>query len=487
MDELFKLIKSLSRNEKRHFKLYSSAFSKKDADYLKLFDAIDKCTVYKEEEIKKELKIKHFSVTKRYLFDAILKSLRIYITEELSSFQTLDAFKNIYILRNRGCIKEAIKVYKKTEAQLEQQNLYTFLIELQNTGEILWSQYLPNKELSKKLEQIEHKKTNTLKELDNLVAYQLLSRKIRNTYRVVYPIRTQEQAQIIQAFLEHPLLLDEANALTSLAKSYFYESLTLCHIVLLQFEQMMFYAQKIVEQFLNIKKRSFPQQKGLMMNLSNLLLALSKVGQQDLYVKYDHIYKSQQKKLKEKLGKRFDVQAQKLYYNYHLNHLIENDDFKPIEALEKEVKIFWETYNDYLDLDWKMTVSFIIAQTLFFQGSYDQAINWLQNVLQEEKNNPKLPYICNARMLNVMIHFEQKEYLFLGSLILSTYRFLNRNDRLFKIEELMLKFFRWVAKHPTGNIQERKTQLYLQIEQEIVSNAYEKNFFSEMKLALWQH
>lgn len=60
--ELHDLIKSLTKSEKRFFKLHS-ALQSGPKNYLKLFEAIDKQPVYDEEEVKalfkKETFIKH--------------------------------------------------------------------------------------------------------------------------------------------------------------------------------------------------------------------------------------------------------------------------------------------------------------------------------------------------------------------------------------------------------------------------------------------
>ena len=486
MDNLFVLIKSMSKNEKRYFKLYSSAFSKEGSDYLRLFEAIDNSKIYDEAKLKKTLNIKHFSVTKRYLLDAILKCLRTYLTDDNRSFQILDSFKNISILRNRGMLKEAIKVYEKTEAQLKELNLYTFWIELQNTGEVLWSMYLPNKDLPKKLGEIEERKMNSVESLYNLLQHQKLCRSLRNTYRDIYPIRLEKQAKVFEEHLDLPLLKSVKKAHTALAESYFYESMALIYTVLLRFEKVEEYAEEAVEKFLSIKDSSLPQQKALIGNLSNLLLALAKLKKREKYEEYSVIFEQLSTNLSGKLGHRFDVLTQKLSYCFTLNFLIEQDDFEAIIDIEKEVRQFWEKEEGVLDIDWKNTVAFIIAQALFFKKEYDRVLSWLDYILKEEKNNPKMPSICNARILNVIVHFEKEEYQFLDSLIRSTYRYLSQKNRLFKIEELLLKFFRWVAKHPDGQILQKKNQLFENLQLEISQNRYEKNFFEELKLDLWK-
>ena len=69
--ELFKLIKSLTKSEKRFFKL-SSSLQSGEKNYLKIFDFIERQSSYDEEELKKtyegETFIKHLPSEKNHLY-----------------------------------------------------------------------------------------------------------------------------------------------------------------------------------------------------------------------------------------------------------------------------------------------------------------------------------------------------------------------------------------------------------------------------------
>jgi len=76
--ELFKLIKSLTKSEKRFFKL-SSALQAGEKNYLKIFDYIEKQEHYDEDELKDafvgEVFVKHLPSEKNKHFTANAKSL----------------------------------------------------------------------------------------------------------------------------------------------------------------------------------------------------------------------------------------------------------------------------------------------------------------------------------------------------------------------------------------------------------------------------
>ena len=99
--ELFHLIKSLSKSEKRYFKL-SSALQSGDKNYLKLFEAIELQEEYNEDSIKEQFKaetfIKHLPSEKNHLYNLILKSLRGFYADNSAASILQEHLRNIELL-----------------------------------------------------------------------------------------------------------------------------------------------------------------------------------------------------------------------------------------------------------------------------------------------------------------------------------------------------------------------------------------------------
>src|SRR5688572_18492142 len=75
-DSLFRLIKSLTKAEKRNFTIYASRHtSAEDNNGIKLFDAIDSQEEYIENALTAKFGSKQFSIVKARLYDLILRSL----------------------------------------------------------------------------------------------------------------------------------------------------------------------------------------------------------------------------------------------------------------------------------------------------------------------------------------------------------------------------------------------------------------------------
>ncbi len=110
-NQLFDLIKSLTKSEKRFFKL-QSALQSGDKNYVRLFDLIDKMNEYDEENVKKTFKgekfIKHLPSEKNHLYKLILKALRSYYGETSVSSMLKQEIKNIEILYNKALFEETV-------------------------------------------------------------------------------------------------------------------------------------------------------------------------------------------------------------------------------------------------------------------------------------------------------------------------------------------------------------------------------------------
>jgi len=487
MDNLFKLIKSMSKSEKRHFKLFTQAFGSKNSIYLQLFEALEKQEEYDEDALLKKLPIKHLTANKKYLFENILKALRIYHSETNVAFQLLDNFQSISLLRNRGLLKDAIKIYEKTAKKLEELHLYTFLIELLNTGETLYLAHLPNKDMPDKVEEVQKEKLKYIKYLEHIVSYRMLAREIKNLLRTLHPIRNEEHEAEVLAFLEHPLLAHGNQTETIIAQSMYYECKNMLNVALLDFEKVKNGAKEAIVFLEKQTDRSPLYSETLVVNLVTALLACAKLKDEVTFEELSVKYIRLQKHIKKdgRLGKFFEVIMEKLYYNYMTHYWMETERFQDIIELEPTVVNFWKTQKAFLDTDWRMTLGFCFAQAFFFEGQLDKAQVWVEILLEEERNNPKVACICNARILNLMLQYEKKNYFLLYSLFCSTKRYLNKSERIFKGERLMLNFFKWVGENDDAPNLPEKFEKLAQKLQDLCQNKYEKNFFDEMKLGLW--
>jgi len=143
-DALFVLIKSLSKSEKRYFRLQPMA---EDGQHRILFDAMEKLSSYDEEKLLKLLKgspiTDAISIAKNRLYHTLLKSLAAYHHKATARAEVMRLLQSIEVLFMRNLFEQAdklvnsaLKIARKNELsalQLELNEWKERLLECMNT------------------------------------------------------------------------------------------------------------------------------------------------------------------------------------------------------------------------------------------------------------------------------------------------------------------------------------------------------------------
>lgn len=111
-DDLFVLIKSLSKEEKGYFVKYAKRHSEKGSQLLTLFNLINKQEQYDEKPLKQ--KMKHLPVTKTMLFEQILQSIYV-ANHTINISRQLErntAFAGIMF--ERGMVNKSVKLLEQS-------------------------------------------------------------------------------------------------------------------------------------------------------------------------------------------------------------------------------------------------------------------------------------------------------------------------------------------------------------------------------------
>ncbi|MBL7884788.1 MAG: hypothetical protein JNL69_12015, partial [Bacteroidia bacterium] len=134
-ESLHRLIKSLSKSEKRYFNLYSSRHTLGDKNNnLILFEAIDKQSVYDEDallkQFKKESFVKLFSITKTRLYDLILDSLIAYHAKSSVDAQLKRDLHCAEILYKKTLYDQCSKLLSSTKKMAQKYERHSSLLEI---------------------------------------------------------------------------------------------------------------------------------------------------------------------------------------------------------------------------------------------------------------------------------------------------------------------------------------------------------------------
>jgi len=113
-NSVFRLVKSMSSHEKRYFTLFALMPSGKSAErYLQLFRVLETQQNYDEPAAMNALGVKNqkqFSDLKNYLFQLILKTLRIHGDNHSSDIRIKNLVIEAELLHSKGLLPEVVKV-----------------------------------------------------------------------------------------------------------------------------------------------------------------------------------------------------------------------------------------------------------------------------------------------------------------------------------------------------------------------------------------
>ena len=218
--ELHDLIKSLTKSEKRFFKLHSSLQSG-DKNYLRIFDAIDRQKVYDEEDLKKQFAketfIKHLPSEKNHLYKLILKSLRAYHAESSVSGILKQEIKNIEILYQKALYVECNKLLHRAKRIARDNERFYYWFELLSWEKMLLEEAYESGEFTKDLDALIEEERQVVEKLRNLAAYHILYSKINYVFRSGGYVRTDEERAMVEEISEHQLIRGKNTALSKRA------------------------------------------------------------------------------------------------------------------------------------------------------------------------------------------------------------------------------------------------------------------------------
>ena len=120
-EQLFTIIKSLTKAEKRNFRLYVQRLqSNEDVMYVRLFDLLDKLEEYDESYVLDkmgDMPKAQFVNIKRHLYTQVLKSLRL-IHENIESIKVREQIDFAHILYSKGLYLQAFKLLDRVKQML---------------------------------------------------------------------------------------------------------------------------------------------------------------------------------------------------------------------------------------------------------------------------------------------------------------------------------------------------------------------------------
>jgi hypothetical protein len=445
------IIKSMTMNEKRHFKMFFQRHNfGGQSKQLLLFDIINKFSVIDEKLIKNKIKDynysdKNISYDINYLNKTILRALNDFHFGKTINLKIKENLKSIEILFYKGLYDECLKLINQTKK-----------INLKNENEFLTLDLLNWEKKCVGYSSGFYAAQTINKEIDNYFILIKDNREITDLYYHSYYLKNsvgkitlQKIIDEFELLIENPLILKLKHGITSIQSNIFYNLIY----------SNYFHVKKNTKQELTYLEKTL-----LIFNANDFYKKENPLDYISIYNRVIDIYK-----------KGNDI----VFYE-KINDL---RNFENILDFQKEVskeRIFFHTYQaelDFLMLNNKIDKAFEIMEELipviksnkyniepyYFIGlyyqfaciyltrnDYSKSLKYVNTILNEFNPKDRPNSYIKTEILNILLHFKLKNHKLV---LYNLEKFNKKYKRVFKlnyIEKLLLKSILKIAESPYG-------------------------------------
>ena len=167
-NDLFVLIKTLSKAEKRHFQLYlNKNKSKEDVLFVQLFNALDKMKVNDDEQILKKvpgIKRQQLSNLRSHLYKQLLTSLRLLYKQKDAVIDLREQLDYARVLYDKGLYNQSLKILTKIKSQAQEKQELMLCHEIIEFEKLIESRHI-TRSLENRAEELSEESRHISKQL----------------------------------------------------------------------------------------------------------------------------------------------------------------------------------------------------------------------------------------------------------------------------------------------------------------------------------
>lgn len=483
---LFNLIKSLTKAEKRQFKLYAGRLNgNRNSNFVALFDILDKLQQYDEKEIiaKTNIKRSQLANTKSNLYHQLLTSLRLTPSQQTNKIHIREQLDFATIVYNKGLYKQALKILdkiKKTAIECNENNMAFEIVEFEKNIE---TQYITRSMFSRADDLAIIAKDLSIKnviasKLSNL-SLQLYSFLLKNGYA-----KNEEDVARTKAY--YKLHLPDVNLSQLSFRELLYLNMAkLWYSFIIQnFLSSYKHASQCVSLFAAERKMISDNPVLFLKSYNYLLEAL-------YYLRYQSKFRTVLADLKElsstpSFPTNANTQALRfLYLSYNRINLHFLDGtfeagIADIEGIEEEMK----HHASKIDPHHVMVFYYKFACLHFGNDEHHQCIKYLNKIADNKELGMREDLMCYTRILRLISYYESGQDENIETLIKDTFRFLLKMNDLHRVQAEIIVFLKDLNHILPHELPQAFKRLYGKLKK-LENHPYEKRSFLYLDILSW--
>jgi len=440
---LFDLIHSLTKSEKRYFKLMSSRHAiGGENNYIVLFDAIDKQSVYDEEKLFKTFKgeafLNRFSITKKRLYDHILSSLDAFHSVNSIEAQLNKMIHSYDILFEKSLYDQSRRLLRSAEKLAAKNEMHEIsLLIAKKEKKLIETE--GNSIDNESIEKLDGKQNRAIAEIGFFNKVWRIKSSLFILLSKKGIARTANEMSVYNEICAPILNLNDEIESSSIETRYLiYHTLSAYYYAIGDMENSLKQLQLNLFLFEDKKDVIRIEVNKQVSVFTNAIYVADRLG----FHKESLIYLAQLKKFANSIDPNEDLTI-KLFSSIssiEFSLKIRKGDFAGAQKNAEKVEQQLNEFGDKITPLRKAFLEFKMAVAAFGNQDYSKALYWVNQILNNAELDKTEDIIGFTQLLDLLIHIELNHDKLLPYSLKNTLRFFKTRNRLYDFEKMFLQF-----------------------------------------------
>ena len=487
-DDLLKLVASLNRAEKRHFRLFVKRNQQSNSEllFLQLFDILERTGEYDEGYLLKRIegiKKSQLSNLKAHLYKQLLTSLRLLNRnkdEEITLRENLDYARILY---NKGLYRQALDILEKVKKRAVEIEAHTIALETAQFEKLIEGQYI-TRSIEGRAEELSRECEGLSRKIVDTNAFSNLSLRLYGLYLTNGLVSTEAEYREVGRFFQENLPDTDYEDLDFWGKVYYCQSYTWMHLIRQEYPLCFRYTQRWVDLFRENPKMIEANAPLYLKGVHNHLANLFNMWQYDKFM--------EELQNLDLFPHQFDltnnVNVAGLYHLYQFDHQIrrhymEGTFTEGLGLVPQIMEVIGDNRYNWDDHR-HMVFYYRIACLYFGSGDNDSAIDYLNLIINQRSPNYRSDIQAYARILSLICHFEMGNVQLVEYQVKSVYRFLSKVEHLQETQQIIFRFLRRIPRIGEEDLKEEFIALKKRLD-EVAKKPFESRPFTYLDIPSW--
>lgn len=484
--QLFTLIKSLSKAEKRNFSIYAKRNSvDKEMKFLLLFQALDGQHSYDEKKLLKKLTQitkTQLSNLKSHLYDQILVSLRL-LNRKDNDIKLHETLGFARLLFKKGLYHQSLSQLAKAKENAKNLHQEIILLEIVEFEKHIESNHITRSHESRS-EELTKLASTTRHAIVAESEWSDFSIQLYGLYLKIGHVRNERDYEQVKFFFNSGIPKYTEESIGFYGSLHRFQCYVWYNFIIQKFDKCYYYSLKWVNLFEDNPQFKIKEASLYIKGLHNVISALFYCYSGERFTKYQTILNEFVDQNELEFSLRTKSQAFLFTETARLNGVFLRAEFEQGLSYLDNLELQIENYSNYIDDHRKIIFYYKMACVNFGAANFKGCIRFLNLIINTTSINLKEDLQCFSRILSLIAHYELGNNDLIDHQIRSTYRFLLKMKDMQMVQKEILNFLKNSVYMDRSNLTSEFTNLKGRLEK-IYANKYERRPFLYLDLLSW--